>query len=108
MKERKEQIKTDTKGANLWQQTGKNLMRYVPSGTYYARFRVKGKLVWKSLKTDRSSIAKMRLTDLEKQEREKAERGEITTKGKILFEHALSAYQQSGYRPATPRNKKDV
>jgi len=37
-----------------WQKTPfANLIRYVPSGTYYARLRVKGKLIRKSLKTDR-------------------------------------------------------
>ena len=39
-----------------------NLMRYVPSETYYARFRCGGKLVWKSLDTTRISIAELRLT----------------------------------------------
>ena len=36
-----------------WQKTPcANLVRYVPSGIYYARLRVKGKLIRKSLKTD--------------------------------------------------------
>jgi len=43
-----------------------NLIRYVPSKMYFARFRVRGKLIRKSLKTDRISIAKLRLADLEK------------------------------------------
>ena len=35
-----------------WQKTSfANLIRYVPSGTYYARLRVKGKLIRKSLMT---------------------------------------------------------
>ena len=34
----------------VWQTTAvQNLVRYAPSGTYFARFRVGGKLVWKSL-----------------------------------------------------------
>ena len=43
-----------------------NLIRYVPSGTYYARLRVKGKLIRRSLKTDVLSVAKLRLSDFEK------------------------------------------
>lgn len=39
-------------------------MRYVPSENYYARFRSRGKLVWKSLDTNKISIAQLRLTDL--------------------------------------------
>ena len=46
-----------------------NLIRYVPSGTYYARLRVKGKLIRKSLKTDFPSVAKLQLVDLEKPSR---------------------------------------
>ena len=41
-----------------WQKTSyANLIRYVPSGIYYARLRVKGKLIRKSLKTDFLSAA---------------------------------------------------
>jgi hypothetical protein len=37
----------------LWQKTqSANLIRYVPSRTYYARIRIRGKLVRKSLETD--------------------------------------------------------
>jgi hypothetical protein len=38
-----------------------NLVRYVPSEIYFARIRVKGKLIRKSLKTDTLSVAKLRL-----------------------------------------------
>ena len=49
-----------------WQKTQyTNLIRYVPSGKFYARLRVKGKLIRKSLKTDVLSIAKLRLGDFE-------------------------------------------
>ena len=59
-------------------QTGQfsNVIRYVPSATYYARLRVKGKLIVRSLKTDVLSVAKLRLGDLEKQERQRAESGQ--------------------------------
>jgi hypothetical protein len=50
-----------------------NLIRYVPSGAYYARLRVRGKLIRKSLKTTKISVAKLRLSDLEKTRRQNAE-----------------------------------
>ncbi|HZM01929.1 MAG TPA: hypothetical protein VFC44_02800 [Candidatus Saccharimonadales bacterium] len=40
-----------------------NLVRHGQSGKYYARIRVRGKLIWKSLKTDRISVAKLRLAE---------------------------------------------
>jgi len=43
-----------------WQKTPvANLLRHRPSGNYYARIRVRGKLIWKSLETDRISVAKL-------------------------------------------------
>jgi integrase len=107
MKERKPQKKSDKKSD--WQPTQySNLICYVPSGIYYARFRVRGKLIWKSLKTDRITVAQMRLADLQKDERKKAEKGQLLAKGKITFDAALQAYRESGFRPATPRNRKDA
>jgi hypothetical protein len=45
---------------SLWVKTPfANLIHYVPSGTYFARIRVKGKLVRQSLKTDVLSVAKL-------------------------------------------------
>jgi hypothetical protein len=36
-----------------------NLVRHIQSETDYARIRVRSKLIWKSLKTDRISVAKI-------------------------------------------------
>jgi hypothetical protein len=45
----------------IWQKTQyANLIRYVPSGNYFARLRVNGNLIRKSLKTDVLSVAKLR------------------------------------------------
>jgi len=45
-----------------WQKTPvANLVRHVQSGNEYARIRVRGKLIWKFLKTDRISVAKLLL-----------------------------------------------
>jgi hypothetical protein len=47
-----------------WQKTPiANLVRNAASNMYYGRLRVSDKLIWKSLKTDRMSAAKMRLVD---------------------------------------------
>jgi hypothetical protein len=40
-----------------------NLVRYVPSGTYSARVRAGGKFILKSLRTDKVSVAQLRLND---------------------------------------------
>ena len=45
-----------------------HLIRYEPSGTYFARIRVQGKLILKSLRTNRISVAKLRLAELDKEE----------------------------------------
>ncbi len=44
---------TPTNSVCEWQKTQyANLIRYVPSGAYFARIRVHGKLIRKSLKTN--------------------------------------------------------
>jgi len=50
-----------------------NLLRYEPTGVFFARIRVGGKLIWRSLKTKSISVAKLKLADL-KREHEPAER----------------------------------
>ncbi len=70
-----------------------NLFRYVLSGMYYARFRCRGKEFKKSLKTDRLSVAKLRLVDALKAERSAAESGEAVKRGQITFGDALAIYK---------------
>ena len=85
-----------------------NIVQHVPSGIYYARLRVKGKLIWRSLKTERISIAKLRLADVEAEEQKKAEAGYVRTRKKILVKDCIDAYRQKQFRPAKPRTQKDV
>jgi integrase len=81
--------------ARSWQKTQfSNLIRYVPSGMYYARVRVQGKLIRKSLKTDVLSVAKLRLADFEKFERQTAETHANAKRGKLMFGEALEIYRQ--------------
>jgi len=51
------------------------------SRTYFARIRIKGKLIVKSLKTDSIAVAKLRLADLEKDERQAAEHRDVRGHG---------------------------
>src|SRR5271170_5360590 len=78
-----------------WQKTPvANLVRHVQSGNYYARIRVRGKLIWKSLKTDRISVAKLRLSDFHKEERQRAAVHTAVARGKMTFGDALANYKQ--------------
>jgi len=45
----------------------------VPSGIYFSRIRVKGKLIRRPLKTTSLTVAMLRLGDLEKVERQRVE-----------------------------------
>jgi|SRR5665213_249749 len=77
-----------------WQKTQfSNLIRYVPSGNYFARIRVRGKLIRKSLKTDVLTTAKLRLGDLEKNEREAAESNESVFRGRMTFDDCTTIFK---------------
>lgn len=96
-------------GTGPWQSTPyANLVRYEPSGTYFARLRVAGKLIRRSLRTNVITVAKLRLQDLEKEERTKAAQGRAAVRGRMQFGEALAAYRQNGFRPVKPRNRKDA
>ncbi len=71
-----------------------NLIRYIPSGKYFARIRVQGKLIRKSLKTDRISVAKLRLGDFEKEERRNVESRVAAASGKMTFGEAVGTFQE--------------
>ena len=91
-----------------WQKTPySNLIRYVPSGIYYARLRVKGKLIRKSLKTDMLAVGKLRLGDFEKQERQRAETGEAAAHGRMTMADAMTMHQQriAGDASLKPRTR---
>jgi integrase len=91
-----------------WQKTSyANLIRYVPSGIYYARLRVKGKLIRKSLKTDVLSVGKLRLADFEKQERQRAESGEAAAHGRMTMGDAMTLHRQrvAGDASLKPRTR---
>jgi hypothetical protein len=94
MKRAKDQASQTRKGP-AWQKTQyANLIRYVPSGVYYARIRVRGKLVWKSLKTDSISVAKLWLNDLERAERGAAQKQTGVERGRMTIGDALEILLQ--------------
>jgi integrase len=97
-----------TKPDSIWQKTPyANLLRYNPSGKYFARIRVQGKLIRRSLKTSSLSVAKLRLSDLEKSERQKNEHQKAVNDGKMSFGNALEIYKArlNGNAALKPRSK---
>ncbi len=98
----------NTKLQPIWQKSQyTNLIRYVPSGTYYARIRIRGKLLRKSLNTNLISVAKLRLTDLEKAERQAGENQDAFGNGKMTFGQAADVFRQriQGDASLKPRTK---
>lgn len=107
MKEKQNQLKPDGK-VQLWQKTQySNLVRYVPSGRYYARFRNRGKLIWKSMKTDKVSVAHLRLGDLLNKHRQAADHEEDVKQGKQTMGAALDVVMERirGDRDLKPKTK---
>jgi hypothetical protein len=65
---------SETEKDSEWQKRPyANLVRDKSSGIYFARFRVRGKLIRRGLKTSQISVAKLRLADMEKQELQRVE-----------------------------------
>lgn len=97
MKRKQKPAKEDlSETAKLWQKTPyANLVRYTPSGMYFCRIRVQGKLIRKSLKTDVLSVAKLRLTDEEKKHRQAAQQQLAiqSGRGQMTFGDALEIYR---------------
>jgi integrase len=84
-----------TETASPWVKTPvANLVRYKPSGIYFARAKVGGKLIRQSLKTDALSVAKLRLQDLLASEQQKLSRQKTVEAGKLTFSDALQIYKE--------------
>jgi integrase len=100
--------KSKSESKNDWQSTPvANLIRFVSSGVLFARIRVKSKLIRRSLKTKVLSVARLRLADLEKAERQMAEHAVAYEGGKMTFTDALAIYRQrvQGDPSLKPRTK---
>src|SRR5262249_37059610 len=57
---------------SVWIISGANLLKYKPSGVYFARVRIKGKLYRASLKTTSMQTAKDKLADFVKEKKKAA------------------------------------
>ncbi len=66
-----------------------NLLQYIGSGNYYARVKVRGKIIRRSLDTDVFSTAKLRLLDFLKERRET-----ISPAAPPTFAEAQQVYEQ--------------
>ena len=79
-----------------FRKVGENLYRYSSNDRYYAVFRVKGKLIWKSLKTSDREFAKRKLQEeLEKQGRVEPDAISLTLSELLkLYEESLSQFDQ--------------
>jgi integrase len=78
-----------------WEPTGvQNLIRHASTGTYYARLRVAGKLISKSLKTKVLSVAKLRLPDEKKHHLAQHERRKALASGKMTVGDVIQIYRE--------------
>lgn len=92
----------------VWQKTPfANLVRYVSSGKFFARLQVRGKLIRRSLKTESMTVAKLRLADLEKDERQRSEVQDAVASGNLRFGDALAIFRNRLKNDAShkPRTK---
>ncbi|HLH56306.1 MAG TPA: site-specific integrase [Verrucomicrobiae bacterium] len=107
--DRQKQLHSSPPEPGAWVTVQPNLIRYRSSGTYFARLRVRGKLIVKSLKTNRVTVARLRLTDVEKTERQRAEHltADAAANGKLTFGQALALYRKrlEGDMSIKPRTK---
>ncbi len=86
-----------------WQKTQySNLVRYGPSGTYFARVRVEGKLIRKSLDTSVLSVARLRLGDFIKEQRAlPAKKGENLSLDALAAEFLQQSETDYNLKPRT-------
>ena len=87
-------MQTITNRRKTWQKSSvANLYSYAPTGVYYARPRIKGKVKVKCLNTDKLSVAKLRLGDFLKEEHRKAESINNTVRGKMTVGDAIDVFK---------------
>ena len=77
-----------------------NLLQYVTSGTYFARVKIKGKIIRQSLETDVWTTAKLKLLDfLKEQQNHKRDHKQFP-----LFSHAVEQFKQEVGRDASMKD----
>ncbi len=81
------------KSDSLWETTSvQNLIRYAPSGAYFARFRAGGKIIRQNLETTVFSVAKQRLPEEMRKHRAIQESATAFANGKMTVADAGQAY----------------
>jgi integrase len=70
-----------------------NMIRYKPSGIYFARVRIRGKLFRRTLKTDVMSVAKLRLRDFIKDRQEEMGDCSVLT-GKMTVGDCVTIFRE--------------
>lgn len=85
-------LKRASNSEQLWKHCGQNLVRYNPSGTYYIRARVAGKLHVKSLETPVLSVARQRLGDELRKLRAHSLSVTAVNKGKMCMGDSIAVY----------------
>src|ERR1700761_120586 len=89
-------MKTQKSGSDsLWTKAPvANLVRYEPSGIYFVRAKVRGKLIRKSPETNVLSVAKLRLADVLDTEHKAVAPSNTKIVGKMVFGDALTIFKQ--------------
>ena len=78
---------TERKADVAWVKTPyPNLIRYKPSGTYFGRVRVNGKLIRRSLETHVLTVAKLKLSDFLQNHRRLAVKKGQSVNGEVIIE----------------------
>jgi integrase len=85
----------NAKSVSLWTKAPvANLVRYEPSGIYFTRAKVHGKLIRKSLDTNILSVAKLRLADVLDAEHRAVAPSQTKIVGKMTFGDALAIFRE--------------
>lgn len=89
-----QQTALDSETQSDWVKTPvANLVRYKPSGIYFARVRIRGKLFRQALKTDVMSVAKLRLPDFIKEKQEEMGDDSAVRTGKMTVGDAVAIFR---------------
>src|ERR1022692_1721939 len=95
--------------ASLWTKAPvANLVRYEPSGIYFARAKVRGKLVRKTLDTNILSVAKLRLADVLDAEHRAVAPSQTKIIGKMTFADALGIFRERQNTPLILRKTRKI
>ena len=78
-----------------FEKVGECLYRYVPTGTYYARFESSGREIRRSLDTDDRPLAKRRLADLQRSTARTVQGGGKVTLGQLCERYLATTRNQA-------------